>query len=354
MFEEESMSGITVVHYLNQFFAGLGGEEKANLPVQVRDGSVGPGRLLQRELDERGTVVATIVAGDNYLNEQRDEALPTVHQILEEYRPNAVVAGPAFDAGRYGLACGEVVKLAEGLGIPAITAMHPENPGVIAFRRETTILPTGSNPAEMGAIVASLARLALKLGSGGELGPADEEGYIPRGFRHPGLRDRPAAERAIDMLVAKTTGKPFRTELPVELPERVEPAAPIRELRDARLALVTTGGLVPRGNPDRLVRGNAKVWLKYSLADLGALDARDWECVHRGFYTTIVNANPNYILPLDTVRQLQSEGVFADLYPWFFSTSGVGTAVGDARRMGREMAAELRQAHVDGVLLVAT
>ncbi|HUX86995.1 MAG TPA: glycine/sarcosine/betaine reductase selenoprotein B family protein, partial [Chloroflexota bacterium] len=41
------MSSLRVVHYLNQFFAGIGGEDQANLPVQIRDGAIGPGRLLQ-------------------------------------------------------------------------------------------------------------------------------------------------------------------------------------------------------------------------------------------------------------------------------------------------------------------
>jgi len=33
-----------VVHFLNQFFAGIGGEEQANTPVQASDGPIGPGR----------------------------------------------------------------------------------------------------------------------------------------------------------------------------------------------------------------------------------------------------------------------------------------------------------------------
>ena len=35
-----------VVHYLNQFFAGLGGEEAAGTPPQRIEGAVGPGRGL--------------------------------------------------------------------------------------------------------------------------------------------------------------------------------------------------------------------------------------------------------------------------------------------------------------------
>ena len=35
-----------VVHYLNQFFGGLGGEEKAGAPLEWRDGAIGPGSSL--------------------------------------------------------------------------------------------------------------------------------------------------------------------------------------------------------------------------------------------------------------------------------------------------------------------
>ena len=34
---------IQVVHYINQFFAQIGGEEKADIKPEVREGFVGPG-----------------------------------------------------------------------------------------------------------------------------------------------------------------------------------------------------------------------------------------------------------------------------------------------------------------------
>jgi glycine reductase len=232
--------------------------------------------------------------------------------------------------------------------------MHPENPGVLDLRRDVPIVPTGATVADMPAVLGRMARLALKLAAGEEIGPAATDGYLPRGIRRVAIMEKPGAERAIEMVIAKATGQPFQTELPIELPERVEPAPPVTDLRHARIALITTGGLVPRGNPDRLVRGNATTWHRYSLAGLDALDAQDWECVHRGFYTAIVGQNPNYILPLDRVRERERRAVFGELYPWFFSTSGVGTAVGDSKRMGAEMAAELKEAGVRAVVLVAT
>ena len=57
---------LRVVHYINQFFAGLSGEEKADLKPEVRSGPVGPGRLLQSLLQGKGEIVATLICGDTY------------------------------------------------------------------------------------------------------------------------------------------------------------------------------------------------------------------------------------------------------------------------------------------------
>ena len=41
-----------VVHYLNQFFGGIGAEEHAGKGLEFRDGAVGPGRLLEQLLGD--------------------------------------------------------------------------------------------------------------------------------------------------------------------------------------------------------------------------------------------------------------------------------------------------------------
>ena len=46
-------SPLRVVHYLNQFFAGIGGEEAANIPPRVQQGPVGSGRPLQPTIRSR-------------------------------------------------------------------------------------------------------------------------------------------------------------------------------------------------------------------------------------------------------------------------------------------------------------
>ncbi len=52
--------------------------------------------------------------------------------------PDAVIAGPAFNAGRYGTACGAVCEaVGKNPEIPTVTGMYPENPGVDMYRKST-------------------------------------------------------------------------------------------------------------------------------------------------------------------------------------------------------------------------
>ena len=346
---------IRVVHYINQFFAGIGGEEEAYAPLEVREGPVGPGRALQQALGDAGSVVGTIVAGDNYFVEEQDKALPQTAQALDELKPDLVVAGPAFDAGRYGLACALVCKEASERGIAAVTGMHPENVGVLTYRRDIVAVPSGLSVAELASVIAKMAALGLKLARGEELGPALEEGYIPRGYRRAVMKEKLGYERAVEMLVARVSGKPYVSEVQVKAYDSADPAPPIENLSEATLALVTSGGMVPRGNPDRLVSAHASGFFRYSIEGLDALSVEDWESVHGGFNTTILNTeNPNYALPLTRVRELERQGVFKKLYHHYFATVGNQTAVTEARRMGREIVEELKGADVDGVLLVST
>jgi glycine/betaine/sarcosine/D-proline reductase family selenoprotein B len=344
---------LRVGYYLNQFFAGVGGEEHANHPPERRDGAVGPGRALQGLLGDEGRVVSTLVCGDNFFNERGDEAHAAVRAWLEACRPDVVVAGPAFAAGRYGSACAQVCRLATAAGVPAVTGMHPENPGLLLYPK-AYVVPTGNSAAEMGRTLTAMLPLVRKLGGRVALGPAAVEGYLPRGVRRPGMRDASGAERAVAMLVAKLAGRPFQTEIPVDAYDAVPPAPPIRDLRGATIALVTSGAIVPRGNPDRFKRCSDTKWARYSLAGLDALSSDAFECVHGGFYNQMASDNPNLVLPLDAVRELEREGVFGRLVDFYCSTTGNDQRLLDCRRNGAEIAAALVTERADGVLLVCT
>lgn len=340
------------VHYLNQFFAGLGGEEAAETPPTRLDGSVGPGRGLQAAL-EGIEIVATITCGDDYFGEHEEEALATLLGFVREEAPAVVIAGPAFGSGRYGYACGRLgVAVSERLGIPAVAAMHEENPGVAAAGGKALVVPTAVNVAGMRDALPRLAALAGALVSGRELGPPEDEGYLPRGFRRNFHAEKVGAERAIDLLLAKLAGE-TRSEVEAGF-DRVEPPTPVTDLSQALLALVTEAGCVPQGNPDRLPSIRAHGWLRYSLAGQKTLSPARYECVHGGFDVSLANEDPNRLVPLDVVSGLLEEGRIGRLHDFFYTTTGNGTPVSSATAFGQEIARELREAGVEAVLLSGT
>lgn len=134
----------------------------------------------------------------------------------------------------------------------------------------------------------------------------------------------------------------------------MEPASPIADIGQATIALVSTGGLIPKGNPDRQTSGNPDRYFTYSVEDLPALTGDDWEAFHGGYYNQTSSENPNYVLPLSLMRRFESEGGVGRVHGTIFTMPGVGTPVDKSRHLGSQMAQELKEAAVDGCILVAT
>jgi betaine reductase len=346
---------IRVVHYLNQFFGGGGGEEKADAPPRVVPGSVGLGQTLQRQWQGTATIVATLICGDNFMSEHTDDGLAVIHEALQTYRPDVVVAGPAFNAGRYGLACARVCGLAQDfMGIPALTAMYPENPGVHLPGSRVYILPCAASVAGMPEVIPRLAPFALRLGRREAIGSAPQEGYLPRGLRHNARVSVPAHERAVGMLLAKLRGRPFRTEIPRPPAHRVPAPPPLQNLRTATVAIVTEAGIVPAGNPDRIEHMRATKWARYSFAGCDALAPGAYESVHGGYDATWVNEDPNRAVPVDALRQLERGGEIGHLLEEYYVTVGNGGQVADMARFAAEIAKELKARGVTAVVSPAT
>src|SRR5262249_13155378 len=153
-------------------------------------------------------------------------------------------------AGRYGFACSEVSKaVVEQLRIPAVMAMDPGNPAVETYRRVAGlwILPTGPLASDMPNVLPRLAAFTLKVGSGTAIRSAREEGYLPSGRRKLERTSVTGAARALSMLLSKLNGRPFKTEIPIERFDQIPPAILAKDLKEARVAVITTSGLVPRG-----------------------------------------------------------------------------------------------------------
>lgn len=344
-----------VVHYVNQFFGGIGGEEKADTPPIQKTGAVGPGRLLQEHLGSGATVVATVICGDSYFNEHIESTLEQVLNLIAGMRPDIVVAGPAFGAGRYGVACGAVCAgVRERLQLPAITSMHPENPGVEMYREKVPIIPSGDQGSHMRLTMPRLAALALKLAVDGALGPADVDGYLPTGLRLKDFDARTGAQRMVEMLMARLSGAPFTSEVELPKADPVTPAAPLSDLAHKTIAIVTSSGVVPTGNPDRIEGWKASKYIRYPIDTLDRLSADAWTSIHGGYDTRHVRADPNRAVPLDALRILEREGSVGHIYPYLTTLAGNGAPIERAKRFGQEIAASLQSDGVEGVIFIAT
>lgn len=340
-----------VVFYLNQFFGQIGGEDKADYPPHLEAKAVGAAAAFSKQL-KSAEVTHTLICGDNYYNENKDAANDFIRSALEEIRPDLLIAGPAFNAGRYGMACAGVTELAHKLSIPAISGMYEENPGVEMARKYCLIVATADSSSHMREALKDLAALAQKVLDGEDISP-ERDGYLAQGYRRTEFSDKIGAERAVDMLLARLQNKPFVTELPMPKFDAVEPAPAISDLSTATIALITTGGIVPLGNPDKLQSASAQKWLKYDVDKLDQLQGT-YCTIHGGYDPVYANEKPDRVAPLDLLRHLEKTGVIGKVYPYFYTTTGTGTAVANSVTFGQEIGQELKNAEVSGAILTST
>jgi betaine reductase len=346
---------LKIVYYLNQFFGGIGGEDKADVGPRVKEGPVGPGRVAQQALGNNGNIIATVICGDNYFTEKIEAATEEVIKLVTTFEPDVLIAGPAFFAGRYAIACGAVCKTAgDRLGIPALTGMYRENPAVDLYRKDVYIVETESSAKKMAEVVSKMVGMGIRLARGQKIGRPSEEGYFARGILINEASEYSSAERAVSMLLAKVTGRPFESEVPLPDYESVPPAAALKDLQASTIALVTDGGLVPKGNPDRIEPERATKYGRYSIEGVDRLNPENYQVHHAGYTPVFVDRDPNRLLPVDVMRDLEAEGLIGKLHPLFYSTSGCASILSIVRTMGQSIAEELKASGVQAAILTST
>jgi glycine reductase complex component B subunit gamma len=346
---------IRVVHYLNQFFAQIGGEDKAEIGPGFRDGPIGPGRALQETLAEHGEILATLFCGDNYFAEHSDKATEELLHHMARFNPELLIAGPAFESGRYGVACGAICAAAqERLGIHPVAGMDAENAGAALYRKHVYIINSGDSVVRMLPTLQRMAALGLKLVQGARLGRPEEEGYMPRGIKRNAFAAKPPAERAVDMLLAKIRGEPFQSEIAAPQFHHIKPAQALRDLSSAVIALVTDGGLVTEGNPERMEPGRPTRFTTIPVEGINRLDPKQFDVVHSGYDTALANQDPHRLVPLDVMRELEQQRIIGKLHESIHATGGAHAAVENATRIGQSIAERLKSAGVNGVILTST
>lgn len=342
-----------VIHYINQFFGGIGGEEKADHPIEVRDGVVGPGMAFNKAFNGEAEVVATVICGDNYCVAHQDEVAEFIAKEIKERKIDALVGGPAFNAGRYGMSSGGVcAAIAEKCEIPTVGGMYIENPGIELYKARTYLVETKDSAAGMKDAVPAMASLLLKLLKGEK--PVPGADYIERGVRINKFYEEVGAERAVSMLIKKIKGEAFETEYKMPVFDRVTPRPGIKDLAHATIALVTSGGIVPEGNPDHIAASSARNYGEYDIDGVKDLIAGKYQTAHGGYDQTYANEDPDRVLPVDVLREMESQGKIGKLYKYFYTTVGNGTAVGNAKKWGEEIGHKLKEDNVQAVILTST
>jgi betaine reductase len=348
---------IKVLHYLNQFFAGIGGEEKAGQEVLFLSQPVGIGSVLENALKAHGVEYATIVCGDNYFHEAEENALRAIGAAIDQFRPDIFLAGPAFNAGRYGIACAKVCSwVRDNWRIPAITAMHENNPGTREIGRHVFVLQTGASAASMQDALKRYSLLVERLIAQDQKAIEDFRAEyclaIPRRFT---IRtDKPDYVRAADLLLARLSGQSYESEIPrIETQAHTVPNLTV-SLADATVALVTEGGLVPKGNPDRLESSRGSRYFKYSVQGRSDLKQGEFEAMHTGYDTSTVDRDPDRLVPLDAMRVLESGQRIKKVHDQYFVTTGTGAMPSKMAELGAGIAAEIAGAGIDAVILTAT
>ena len=113
---------LKVVHYCKSVLrpGRPGRKGRHEICRQTRAGRAGPrpSENIGRERPGRRDVVC----GDNYFAEHLEEAATEAVKLIASHKPDLFFAGPAFEAGRYGMSCGAICKaVEEKLNIPAVT-----------------------------------------------------------------------------------------------------------------------------------------------------------------------------------------------------------------------------------------
>ena len=131
-------------------------------------------------------------------------------ELVRSMKPDLFIAGPAYNAGRYGISCGNMAAaVGRELGIPTVTGMYPENPAADLFRKDTYIVKTEILSSTLRKAAPVMCSIGLRLLKGEHIAGAQEEGYIIRDIILNEEQPLNAAERSIEMLMKKMRGEAF-------------------------------------------------------------------------------------------------------------------------------------------------
>ena len=127
----------------------------------------------------------------------------------------------------------------------------------------------------------------------------------------------------------------------------------IRDMSKATIALVTTTGIVPEGNPDHIPSSNAAIYGYYNISGADDLTENEWDTADGGYDPVYANMDADRMVPVDALRDLEKEGKIGQLYNRFWSTVGNGLTLANAKKMADEVVPKIKRDGIDCVIVTA-
>ena len=98
----------------------------------------------------------------------------------------------------------------------------------------------------------------------------------------------------------------------------------------------------------------SRVWGRYGIAGMESVSPERFMYIHGGYDTRSVDLDPNRGVPVDALREMEREGEIKQLVDEVFSTCGNGGALNEMKRIGKEMAQQVKQRGATAVIIPAT
>ena len=123
-----------VLMIFDQIQAGMGGKERADLPLGGKKGAIGSVPMIEKHLKKvEGEVIACLYCGDRYFKENEEEAAKKMTAMVKKLNPDVVICGPAYNYKGYAHMCAVIAKeINEKTDIPVVAAMSQENEDTIS------------------------------------------------------------------------------------------------------------------------------------------------------------------------------------------------------------------------------
>ena len=189
-------------------------------------------------------------------------------------------------------------------------------------------------------------RTRKKLVAKETIGSPAEEGYLRRGLIRDQIVEKTAGNRFVDMAMAKKRASLSNPRCRPRL-SRLFPCRRRERILKAKVMLITDGGLVPKGQSGSDPGYCRDALGAYNIKDSDDLRGEDYEVSHGGYDTRFVQDDPDRLVPLDALREMERSGIIGKLNDEFLSTCGRSNPLSNTRRLGREMAEKVKRDGVD-------